>query len=341
MRVLVIGTGWYGCHLARILIEKEHAVTLVDKTNSFFQGSSSKNQNRLHQGFHYPRSQDTIHECQSGYARFTSQYPHLSDHVPYNYYILSKNGSHTTASDYMNTYRKTQIAFEYKDVSDAYLPLPMSRDHVEPTLFITEERYINPFRVADYFTSLLAPHLHSISSSEVFRSIDSIVAHFDEPFDLILNCTYNQLEPIEFDHYELYATFLYKIPTPVCFAYTIMDGPFFSIYPYRPDEHIYTVTSVKHGILESARTIPVSEGANIAQHRASMEANIVQYIPSWHSAATYVDSFLSWKTKPATQSDDRSLRHKICGKVLSFYGGKITGIFNAEDILIEHLKSLE
>ena len=77
MRILIIGAGWYGCHLATVLLKRGIYVYIVDKSNDFFQGSSSKNQNRLHLGYHYPRSDDTITECKEGYTQFCEQYANI------------------------------------------------------------------------------------------------------------------------------------------------------------------------------------------------------------------------------------------------------------------------
>ena len=52
MRIAVIGTGWYGCHLSLFLQCKGVDVHLFEKNKEIFRGMSGFNSNRLHKGFH-------------------------------------------------------------------------------------------------------------------------------------------------------------------------------------------------------------------------------------------------------------------------------------------------
>jgi len=116
-----------------------------------------------------------------------------------------------------------------------------------------------------------------------------------------------------------------------------MDGNFFSIYPYDIENNIYTLTSVKHGILLKTKTFD-EDASNVSEEtirnrKEIIEAEVREFIPEWGSRATYVGHYISWKTKPKTTTDDRSLRMKADGSTITMYGGKITGIFHAENEL--------
>jgi hypothetical protein len=119
-----------------------------------------------------------------------------------------------------------------------------------------------------------------------------------------------------------------------------MDGPFFSIYPYDIENKIYTITHVKHCVLYKGQAptevaMPTVDAVNAYKQR--VETDILRFIPQWQTVATFAGHFTSWKTKHDTQTDDRSVRHQLKGNVLSLYGGKITGIFHAEEIVRSHL----
>jgi hypothetical protein len=118
-----------------------------------------------------------------------------------------------------------------------------------------------------------------------------------------------------------------------------MDGPFFSIYPYDIPNKIYTVTSVIHGVAYKGRNheYRINE-EQVNDIKIKMEKQIIHYIPNWNNIAKYESYFTSWKTKHDYEKDDRSVRYKIDGKNITFYGGKITGIFEAEEILYSLLK---
>ena len=76
MDIAIIGGGWYGCYVAEYIIDNYENIniTLFDKENEIFRGSSSKNQNRLHQGFHYPRCDITQKKCNKYFLMFQSSY---------------------------------------------------------------------------------------------------------------------------------------------------------------------------------------------------------------------------------------------------------------------------
>ncbi len=331
MRVLIVGAGWYGCHIASVLLARGCDITIVDKSNALFSGSSAKNQNRLHLGYHYPRSPDTIRECSIGYNRFKQQYGAVcTSPVPRNTYLIASEGSHIDSAAFGKL-------FDTKAVSS---PLPFRVTGVDTdNTYTVNEEHIDHIKAAAHFQNVLGPYLRTIDDSTAFTSLEKIEAAISQtPFDYILNCTYNHLDPIEYEHYELFLTLLYKIPTLPSFACTIMDGPFYSLYPYDMECKLYTLTSVQHGVLYAGRDCSqtVSEDV-VATVRTHIESDIARYIPDFLQFARYTGYYTSWKTKPVTSTDDRSLRYKKEGRVLHMYGGKITGIFQAEENVLRDL----
>lgn len=331
MKILVIGGGWYGCHLSSFLIENNFEITIVDKENELFSGSSLKNQNRLHLGFHYPRSDETIIECKNGYKEFIKKYNHLCVDLQTNLYFIALEMSKITIDFFINKMKKFGLEFsEYKE------RLPIEINKIEKQVIKVNEKYINPFLTSKYFKDLLNPYLKKLKN---FDSIDDILNQLDDQYNLIINCTFNQLNPIDFCHYEFFVTLLYKIDTENIFAYTIMDGPFFSIFPYNLKEKIYTVTSVIHGVAYRGKIAEYDLNENKLQEiKKNITFQILEFIPFWNEIATYQGYFTSWKTKFYSETDNRSLQYHFDGKVLNYYGGKITGIFEAEKILRSVLK---
>jgi len=315
--------------MAFILKKEGHTVVQVDKANDFFTGSSSKNQNRLHLGFHYPRTEETIKECQEGYPLFLEKYGVITEEIPHNIYFIASKGSLVSIDEYLSTLQYRLYEYILTDISS----LPVAIHAVETPAINVKERYINPDKAAHYFRANLT--LTELPSNS-FTSIEQIHASLHQTFDFILNCTYNHISPIEYEDYELFLTLLYHIKTPSLFAYTIMDGPFFSIYPYDIERNIYTVTHVKHCVLIKERNIDLSSRPCpelIAAKRQIVDAEITEFIPSWNSIATHVGHYTSWKTKHDNATGDRSIRYKVDGNIIHIYGGKITGIFQAEKLV--------
>ena len=61
-KIAIIGAGWFGCYIGYELIKSGYDIKIFEKEKNIFLGASGFNQNRLHLGFHYPRSYKTISE---------------------------------------------------------------------------------------------------------------------------------------------------------------------------------------------------------------------------------------------------------------------------------------
>ena len=62
MKIAVVGAGIFGVTAAYTLA-KNHSVDLFEKNNDIMMESSDVNQCRIHRGYHYPRSPDTVKKC--------------------------------------------------------------------------------------------------------------------------------------------------------------------------------------------------------------------------------------------------------------------------------------
>ncbi len=340
MTVFVIGAGWYGCHIALTLLQAGHDVRIVDKANRFFAGSSAKNQNRLHLGYHYPRSAETIAECQRGFAAFKTAYPTLSSPIPNNLYLI--------ASDPENQTTITGFARQFEHPGELLCiagrtPFSQIRN-VRPTMFPVAEEFIDNAAAAQHFQHALSHVFLPIADPAAFESVEALRGVLsvvtaeagEEAGDWLINCTYNHLDPLPMSHYELYCSLVYQIPSPETFGITIMDGAYFSIYPYQLDEHLYTLTSVEHGVVwrGTDRTAAPSEKdveGRVETLRSLVEAEVEEVLPEFGEKAQYMGWFTSWKTKPSSEDDDRSLRMDVAPGMIRVYGGKITGMFDAAE----------
>jgi hypothetical protein len=164
-------------------------------------------------------------------------------------------------------------------------------------------------------------------------------------YDYVVNCTNNQYCPIQSPHvptYETVCSFIYHVPFPVTTGLTVMDGPFFSLFPYDLDAGLYTLTHVQHSVVYRGAVLsdthPSPDVLQDARSRA--EAGILAVFPSLSEMWEYKGHFLSLKSKYDYVTDDRSLRWMRSGRYFSFSGGKITGIFEMENILRETILSL-
>ena len=68
-KIAIIGGGFYGSYLAyKLSFLKKFKIELFEKNNEILAETAIKNQYRLHTGFHYPRSEQTINQTINGTA---------------------------------------------------------------------------------------------------------------------------------------------------------------------------------------------------------------------------------------------------------------------------------
>jgi hypothetical protein len=316
MKILIIGGGWIGCHLAMKLRDK-HDVKIFDKNDELFLETSYKNQNRLHYGFHYPRNHKTRFLCKDTYKQFISEYGFLIDDVKKNIYCVP-NGSLIDFETYKEIYKN----YDFKDVN------------IEINncgCILTNEKFINYYKAKEFFNKELKDNF---IKKEV-RNVNS----FKKEYDLIINATNNNLKIEKTDcFYEITLSLIYEKINEIDFdSLTLMDGKFFSIYPY--GENKYTLTDVEHTPLKKFKNIKKLnkykekiDNSFVLNIKEKMEDKVNQYI-NFNDNFKYIDYFLSLKVKNNSSTDDRYPTIIKNDNIITCYTGKIQGIFVIENYI--------
>lgn len=317
MKIAIIGGGWVGCHLAHKLMGN-HSITIFEQNDKLFQETSFNNQNRLHYGFHYPRNHKTRILCKSTFDLFLKDYNFAVEDVEKNIYAIPNNKS---LIDY-ESYKKIFSDYDFLEIK---CPI----DNVEGCIN-TKEKYIN-FKLVNNFFNKELSHLviHKKIKNEKLKNLS-------KKYDLVLNTSNNHLNTYEKSHFELTVSFIYeKIKNTNFDSLTLMDGKFFSIYPYNKNE--YTVTDVEFTPIKTFKDINDLENYKkllkedeIKNRSLLIEEKIKYYFPEFLNHFKYITYFLSTKTKIYDESDDRSPIIFKENNVINCFTGKIQGIYNIE-----------
>ena len=86
---IIVGGGFYGARLARMLRERGGRVLLVERESRLLGRASLRNQARVHNGYHYPRSILTSLRSRLNYARFLTEYADCVDESFTHYYAIA------------------------------------------------------------------------------------------------------------------------------------------------------------------------------------------------------------------------------------------------------------
>ncbi|MDD5407047.1 MAG: FAD-dependent oxidoreductase [Sulfurovaceae bacterium] len=325
--IAIIGSGWYGAHIGVKMLEKGCSVLIYEKNNEIFNGASSFNQNRLHLGFHYPRSSDTRKLCREGYDKFIKEYGFCVHDIKNNIYLIAKE-SLVDYKTYLGIYNYEEINYRQCESLNEF-------NNIQGGICV-DEKFIDPLVAKHYFSKKLANVIR------LGKNISNVY-ELSLGFDYVYDCTYNALGLMsDFNNYnviyELTLSLLYKSNITDT-AYTIMDGEFGSVYPYDIHNDLFSLTSVKYTPLIKTQNYNdinnyVVDENHIYHLRDLMEADIIKYIPSFTRDFKYHSFFVSYKCKINNPSDSRELVTKQTINIHTVVCGKITGIFELDDSLL-------
>ena len=111
MKIAVIGGGIFGI-TAAIILGKQHDVHLFEKNDGILKSASGSNQYRVHRGYHYPRSDETVQELLSCESSFIGEFSDAQMNETENFYCVSKNDSLVSADEYIDFCNRNSL--EYK-----------------------------------------------------------------------------------------------------------------------------------------------------------------------------------------------------------------------------------
>jgi glycine/D-amino acid oxidase-like deaminating enzyme len=357
---VVVGGGFYGARLAAMLGDLGRRVLLVEREPVLLARASLRNQARVHNGYHYPRSILTSMRSRLNYARFVDEYAGCVDRSFPHYYAIGRRMSKITAAQFTEFCRRigaplSPAAPTVKKLFDA--------DRID-SVFEVQECAFDATELRRRLVRELADAgvdvaLNTEASRIVSRGDGGATVTLEQGKDqsqvgarLVLNCTYSRLNRLLVNSaaslipmkHELTELALVEPPIELAgAAVTVMDGPFFSLMPY-PSRGLFTLSHVRytpHCSWHDSNDTAVFDGDGLLSNRASrfvhMARDATRYLPSMRGAR-YVDSLWEVKTvMPRSEQDDsrpillrRSAEHPACITVL---GAKIDSVYDVEEAL--------
>ena len=323
MRISIIGAGWLGCHVAYKMC-REHDISIFDQ-HDIFGGSSFRNQNRLHLGYHYARNKLTRQLCRNTFKRFEDDYGEILCDVGRNVYTVPME-------DFLLDYGTYIGIFEHEGYK--YEPCTVPEIVGAEGSIAVGEKYINPWKAKAFFES------HLSNCFTPCRVDDGLFRKLSSDSDLVVNCTNNFFRPIiKNTFYEMCIMLKYERMRPTSFdALTLVDGKLFSIYPYR--KNVFTLSCVEHTPIASFDGADdlVRAQSEISSHsihcvRDRFERTVVRLYPGFLLDFRYVGHLLSVKAKIKSESSNRHPLISLDGKILSCFSGKIQGVYCVEDFI--------
>lgn len=316
MKIRVLGAGFYGCHIARSLMN-DHDVEVHEVSDHIFAGASGAIPARLHLGFHYPRSRMTRAACLEHQAEFMAEYGFLTRSVPVNIYAIAAERSMVDFDQYVQTL-KGEVEFITIE------PQEFGLQNCEGAV-LTGERHIVTDWARAYFTSVLGER------ARLSRS-----RHDGEEFDWTIDCTFAANSASGVDRYE--PCLVLQLEGKTDKAVTIMDGPFGSLYPWNEELGLCSLSSAKFSPFSKscktwaeANAIKDSLTAeDVKTQGRAMIDDMAGFYPAVRDYKRRGD-MLSVRAMPASGADTRLVDVRRSGlKEITVRAGKIDAIIHAE-----------
>ena len=333
MRIAIVGGGIFGI-TASIILAKNHQVELFEKNNELLQSASGSNQYRVHRGYHYPRSPDTVNDIIESESSFKEIFSDamLTDFE--HYYCIAKENSLTSAKQFLDFCNKFQLEYTPSQLQF------MNKDSIEMCIRVKESVY-DPEKLRQVCWKKLKDqnvkiHLSNKVSDDLF-----------EKFDRVVICAYtgiNQLlkqYPTQQNEYQFELCEKPVVKLPESFknkSVVIMDGPFMCIDPLG-NTGLHLLCNVVHEIHQTnigkypsinKKFVDLIDKGIIKNPSQTNFPKFIEstidFIPEI-TKAKHVGSMFTYRAVPprVEETDARpTIVKEINNKIVTLFSGKIT-----------------
>ena len=134
MKVAVIGGGIFGV-TAAFTLAQNNEVDLFEKNSDLLLAASGSNQYRVHRGYHYPRSKETVDSIIKSESSFRETFEEAIVDSFDHYYCISKKDSMTSAKQFLDFSDEHGLEYTISDLSF------MNKNSIELCVRVNESVY--------------------------------------------------------------------------------------------------------------------------------------------------------------------------------------------------------
>ena len=220
----VVGAGIYGITAATKLKTKGFQVDLFEAEDDILKAASGINQYRIHRGYHYPRSLDTIKSCKDNEQSFIKYYNQsILDRNSKHYYSIATEDSLTTAKQYLTVLNKAGLEWEITDT------LPNCDLTIE-----TKESFYNPIILKNICHNRIKGNGINLHTNKRISKLKGYKYNIHATYSALNNLT-DEKQDYQF---ELCEKPLFQLPPRYKNkSLVIMDGPFMCFDPYADTDY--------------------------------------------------------------------------------------------------------
>lgn len=221
----MIGAGIYGTLIALRLHEDGHLVRLFDELG-LLSGASAINQFRVHAGYHYPRSHETIEELQHSRTEFLDRFAGAIVSNSSHFYAIPQTGSQTSPEDFVATCERHGLGLR------PCWPQWMDFDYIAKCWEVDEQVYdpdaLRSILQTDLSAAGIEVERRRVTDVNLPRADTTVWATYGRPPSMSI------LQPTRVQVAE---KVLVRLPEELRhIALVVVDGPFTAFDPYGASE---------------------------------------------------------------------------------------------------------
>jgi glycine/D-amino acid oxidase-like deaminating enzyme len=263
----VIGGGFFGCAVTLHLRKRGFdQIALIERESELLTRASYRNQARVHNGYHYPRSYVTAYRSRINLPRFCRDYGFAVKTDFVMLYAIASRRSKVIPRQFEHFMRAISANFEAAG-SGYYSLFDSSR---VAAVYVVEEYAFDARRLREHFHKELEAagadvilstecvHVGPCNADRLKIELKSAGKASCIEAETVFNCTYSGLNHTVADgssmtplKHEVAEIALVDVPSEMReLGVTVMDGPFFSCMPF-PAEDCHSLTHVRytpHGV---------------------------------------------------------------------------------------------
>lgn len=336
-KIAVAGAGIYGATTAIRLAQCGHQVHLFDP-RGIIRAASAVNQYRVHSGYHYPRSAETISEILEARAEFIQAYAPAIVRNSRHYYAIPREGSRTSPDLYEKVMAAHGLPLRPRR------PAWMNFDFIASCYEVDENIY-DP----EILRSLVESRIQSLGIHFEKRAFSS---EMRSDYDFVVWATYGMGESrglFQAAKIQVAEKILIQLPAALQgVALVIVDGPFTGFDPYGGSSQSL-FGSAKHtnhwSTTNPNETVPERFGRILYQpdfspvpftHFDAMREDCALAVPSVRDSI-YLGSRFALRVVEHNPAEDRRILHVTEGAPceLHIFSGKVVSAVKAARLVCE------
>ncbi len=347
MKIAVVGAGFFGITAALKLSNAGHRVTLFDSKEDILSSASRTNQLRLHRGYHYPRSEDTVKSLLESLPRFLDVYGDAAIEKYDHHYAIASSNSYLSGDQYISFLEKFGLEYEIVD-KEMSIVNPKNID----ILVKVKESLLDYHKIYEICRDLLLKSNVSLNLNKEFFYSDL------EKYDKLVNCTYSSINKLT--PWEQKREYQFEVCEKICVEPTVklngsslvvMDGPFMCIDPYGSTGksllgnvvHAIHSTNIGHNPIVPDHILPYLNRGILSAEEISNFSKFInsgsEYISDLGQCKYVGSMFTVRAVLPYRDSSDErpTIVTAMNEKIINVFSGKIDTCVTAADQILELL----